>query len=502
MPHQFQNSRDDRDRVGLASAPPSPDEIARFAAIVGDRHALTDDADRAAHDAEQRRAFPGRSALVLRPGSADEVAGIVSLAAALRRPIVPQGGNTGLVGGGIARGDASPLPPGSRETGSGLDIVVSLGRLDRIRDVDPAGNTMVVEAGCVLDRVRDAADEADRLFPLALASGGSAQIGGLISSNAGGTAVLAYGNTRDLVLGIEAVTPDGRLWNGLSRLHKNNTGYDLKHMFIGGEGTLGIVTAAVLRLHPKPKGRALAFVGATDPHAALRVFERLRATAGPQLTMFELMSRRTLDMVVRHTDHREPFATPHDWYALIEVSSGRSADEANALAEEALGAAIEAGDAADAVLATSLAQEGEFRGLREQCSAAQRREGASIKHDISVPVHAIPDFIERAEGVVQGVVPGARVVCFGHMGDGNLHYNVSQPADWDAEAFRARTKALNDAVFELVIGMEGSISAEHGIGQQKRDRLPAVKPAVEMEMMRAVKRALDPRGIMNPGKLL
>ena len=480
--------------------PPTVEEIARFAALVGERYAVVADADRAPFDAEQRDAFAGRSALVLRPADAGEVSAIVALAAELRRPVVPQGGNTGLVGGGVARGDASP--PRAGETGAGLDIVVSLGRLSRIRDVDPAGNTMIAEAGCVLDDVREAADATDRLFPLSLASGGSAQIGGLISSNAGGTAVLAYGNTRDLVMGVEAVLPDGRLWDGLSRLRKNNTGYDLKHLLIGGEGTLGIVTAAVLKLHPKPRGVSLAFVGLSSAAAALRLLERARSVAGAQLTMFELMSRRTLEMVLRHGDHRDPLASPHAWYALVEISSGRGEEDARELLELSLSSAIEDGSAEDAAMATSLSHAAAFRAIRESCSAAQRREGASIKHDISVPVHAIPAFIEAGERAVQSVVPGARVVCFGHMGDGNLHYNVSQPEGWEPHDFRARTAEMNDAVFAVVAAMEGSISAEHGIGQQKRDRLAEVKSAVELEAMRAVKRALDPLGIMNPGKLL
>ena len=476
-------------------------EIARFAAIVGDAHAFTTDEDRERYDAEQRRAYAGRSALVLRPGSVEEVSRIAALSHELHVPLVPQGGNTGLVGAGVARGDASPLGADG-VTGAGLDVVVSLERLAAIRDIDPAGNTMTVDAGCVLDRVRSAAADADRLFPLALGSSGSAQIGGLVSSNAGGMGVLAYGNTRDLVLGLEAVLPDGRVWNGLSRLRKNNTGYDLKHLFIGGEGTLGIVTAAVLRLYPRPRGREVAFAGFGSPEEGLALFERMRGLAGAQLTAFELIARTPLAMAVKHFGHREPLNEGHGWYALLEVSSGRSEEDARALMEAGLADALEAGEIADAALAGSLSQDDAFFKIREDCSWAQREEGASIKHDISVPVQAIPEFIRRAEPIVKSVVPEARIVCFGHMGDGNLHYNVSQPVGVEREAFLAHYDAVNDAVFALVLELEGSISAEHGIGQQKRERLPKVKSAVEMDMMRAVKRALDPRGTMNPGKLL
>ena len=472
----------------------------RFAAIVGDAHAHRSDADRAAFDAEQRRALPGRSALVLRPANTGEVAAIVRLAAETRTPIVPQGGNTGLVGAGVARGDRSAAI--GEATGAGLDVVVALGRMNAIRDIDPAGNTMVAEAGCVLQGVQEAADAADRLFPLALGSQGSAQIGGLIGSNAGGMGALAYGVTRDLVMGLEAVTPDGRVWNGLTRLKKNNTGYDLKQLMIGGEGTLGIVTAAVLKLFPRPKGREIAFAGMASPAAALTLLGTMRERAGGDLTLFELIERTPLAMAIRHFGHREPLEGIHPTYALVEVSSGRSAEDARAVLEEGLGAALEAGTIGDAAIAGSLAQAAEFRAMRENCSWAQREEGASIKHDIALPVAAIPDFLARAAPLVEREAPGSRVVCFGHMGDGNLHYNVSRPVGGSNEDHLARCTSVNEAVFGLVMGMGGSISAEHGIGQAKRAWLPRIKGEVEMDMMRAVKRALDPHGIMNPGKLL
>ena len=482
-------------------SPSSTERLDRFAAIVGDAHAFRTDTDRAAFDEEQRGAFPGRAALVLRPSSVDDVSAILSLASETRTSIVPQGGNTGLVGAGVARGNRS-TPGTDGATGAGLDVVVSLQRLNRIRDVDAPGNTLTVESGCVLARVQEAADEVDQLFPLSLGSEGTAQIGGLISSNAGGTGVLAYGNTRDLVMGIEAVLPSGEVWNGLSRLRKNNTGYDLKHLFIGGEGTLGIVTAATLKLFPKPKGREVAFVGLHSPDHALRLFGTLRAAAGSQLTGFELIARTPLAMTIEHFDHREPLDATYPWYALVEVSSGRSAEDAREVLEAGLADALEREEIVDAVLAGSLSQAREFWHIREDCSHAQRREGGSIKHDISVPVHAIPEFIRRAEPVVHQVVPNARVVCFGHMGDGNLHYNVSQPVGADREAFLGHYEAMNDAVFALAIELDGSISAEHGIGQQKRERLRRIKSPVEITMMERIKHALDPLEIMNPGKLL
>ena len=484
----------------LAQTPPTTEEVARFAAIVGDANALLDASDREAHDVEQRDVYHGSSALVLRPGSTQEVSEIVALAAELGRPLVPQGGNTGLVGAGVARGGASARIGG--ETGAGLDIVVSLGRMNAIRECDPRGNTMTVEAGCVLDTVRARADDEERLFPLALGSGGTAQIGGLISSNAGGTGVLAYGNTRELVLGLEAVLPDGRVWNGLTKLRKNNTGYDIKHLLIGGEGTLGVVTAAVLKLFPKPAGRQMAMAGMASPDDALKLFERLRGLAGQDLTGFELIGRTPLSFALEHTDDRDPLSSPHEWYALIEVSSGHSADDARETIETGLGEALDTGIIADAMLAESEAQGAALWKLRENCSWAQRFEGASIKHDISLPVHALPEFIERSAPVVEGVVPGARVVCFGHMGDGNLHYNVSPPVGMDDAVFMERYEAMNDSVFALVLEMDGSISAEHGIGQQKRARMEQIKSPVELDAMRAIKRALDPKGIMNPGKLL
>ena len=465
----------------------------RFTQIVGEAHAFTLDTDVAPFVAEQRGLLPGHSPLVLRPGTAEEVAAIVRLANELRVPVVPQGGNTGLVGGGVPHGPAAGKP---------AEIVVTLGRMDRVLDVDPAGNTMVVEAGCILQRAQEAADRHDRLFPLSLGAQGTAQIGGNIATNAGGTGVLAYGNTRDLVMGLEVVLPTGEVWSRLSRLRKDNTGYRMAELFVGAEGTLGIVTKAVLKLFPKPKGREVALVAVPSPEAALALFERARDVAGAGLTAFELISARAFHFTLAYADMRSPLSEAAAWYVLTETSSGRSREDARETLEGVLMAAIEAEEASDAVLAQSLAQAQAFWRLREDMSWSQKPHGASIKHDISVPVAAIPAFIAEADAAVERVCPGARVVNFGHMGDGNLHYNVTRPEGWADADFLALYEAMNDAVYDVVLAHHGSISAEHGIGQVKRKRLAELKSPVEMELMRRVKATFDPAGIMNPGKVI
>lgn len=468
----------------------APERIAAFASIVGPKHALTADADVEPYLHEPRGRFTARSPLVLRPGSVREVSEILRLATETRTPIVPQGGNTGLVGGQVP-------------TRGGGEVILSLSRLNAIRAVDPVSNTMIAEAGVVLQAARDAADAADRLFPLSLAAQGSCQIGGNLSSNAGGTQVLAYGNARELCLGVEVVLPTGEVFDDLRKLAKDNTGYDLKNLFIGAEGTLGIITAAVLKLFPKPRGKAVAWVGVNAPANALELFNHARDAAGAALTGFELIQRRALEFVLAHVpDSRDPLAAPYPWYVIIDISSGRSAEDARDLAESILGEALERALALDAVLAESVAQEKALWHLREGVSDAQRPEGGSIKHDISVPVASIPAFIERAEPIVQNIAPGARVVCFGHLGDGNLHYNVSQPVAANKQAYLDKWEAMNHAVHELVIAMGGSISAEHGIGQLKRDELAATAPAVGLDLMRRIKAAFDPAGIMNPGKVI
>lgn len=462
----------------------------RFAAIVGHANALRDDAGTAPYVSELRGLHRGRTPLVLRPATTGEVSRILRLASETGTPIVPQGGNTGLVGG-------------QTPDASGRSVVVSLSRMDRIREFDLASGTVTVEAGVVLQRLQEEAEARDRLFPLALGSQGSCQIGGNLSSNAGGTGALAYGSARDLCLGIEAVLPTGEILDDLRKLKKDNTGYDLKDLFIGAEGTLGIVTAAVLKLFPRPRGREVAWAGLSSPDAALELLGIAQERAGPGLTGFELVEARALDFVVRHVPSSTmPLDGRHEWWVLMEISSGRSAGEAREVLEEVLGEAHAVGLVADAVPAASLAQAQAFRRLRETISEAQRPEGASIKHDVSVPVASIPRFIAEARPLVERVSPGARTVCFGHMGDGNLHYNVSQPPGARPEDFLALYPRMNEAVHGLVRQFGGSFAAEHGIGSQKRDELLATEPPVAIDLMRRIKAAFDPAGIMNPGKVI
>ncbi len=468
----------------------SDDLIARFKAIVGDKYALTRDDDIAPYLTEPRGLFGGLSALVLKPGSVDEVSAILRLATETRTPIVPQGGNTGLVGG--------QMPDQS-----GREVVVSLARLNRIREIDTTSDTITAEAGVILQVLQETADENDRLFPLSLASQGTCQIGGNLSSNAGGTGVLAYGNARELCLGVEVVLPDGRIFDDLRKLRKDNTGYDLKDLFVGAEGTLGIITAAVMKLYPKPKGREIAWIGLESPDDALALFRLASDRAGSAMTAFELIMDRPLEFTLKHIPGtRRPLQGVWPCYVLMEISSGRSTEDARALAEEILADALERGQVKDAALAESIAQFGEFWGLREAMSGAQKPEGFSIKHDISVPVASIPHFIEEAAKLVEQVAPGARPVCFGHMGDGNLHYNVSVPEGGDGREFSARYRQMNDAIYGLVHALGGSFSAEHGIGQLKREELIATQSQVATALMRSVKQAFDPLGIMNPNKVI
>lgn len=462
----------------------------RFAAIVGDRYALRSPTETQPFTVERRGLWPGKTPLVLRPGSVAEVSAILKLASETGTPIVPQGGNTGLVGGQVP-------------DGSGHEVVVSLSRLNRIREVDISSGTITAEAGVTLQALHEAAEAAGRLFPLSLASQGSAQIGGNLSSNAGGTAVLAYGNARELCLGVEVVLPTGEVLDDLRKLKKDNTGYDLKNLFVGAEGTLGIITAAVLKLYSRPKGREVAWIGLQNPQAALRLFSLASDRAGSNLTAFELMIDRVLSYVLRHMPAtKAPLAGTYPWHVLIEISSGRSAEDARMLIEEIVAEGFEAGLVEDATLASSLAQAEALWRLRESMSEAQKPEGASIKHDVSVPVAAIPDFIDAAWRVVAAIEPAARLACFGHMGDGNLHYNISQPQGGDPDAFLGLYRRMNDAVHGVVREFNGSISAEHGIGRMKRDELIATAPPVAIELMRRVKVAFDPAGIMNPNKVV
>ena len=469
--------------------PPTPDLVSRFKALVGPGHALVDAADKARYLVEWRDLYRGETPLVLRPANTAEVAAILRLAHETKTAIVPQGGNTGLVGGQI------PVP-GRQE------IVVSLERLDKVRSIDPLGNSMVVEAGMPLAAVHAAAEAADRMFPLTLASLGSCQIGGNIATNAGGTAVLAYGNARNLVLGLEVVLADGRIWNGLRRLGKDNAGYDLKQLFIGSEGTLGIVTAAALRLRHRPRGLAAAFVSVASPSAALDLFARAQATASFGLTGFELMSGLAMEFAIRHLPGARLPTSPAPWYALVEVSSGLSDAEAGAVILDVLTGAMAVGEALDAAVAQSLSQIDDFWRLRHGMSEVQKHEGGSIKHDVSVPIGDLPAFLDEAMTAVKTAFPGCRPVPFGHMGDGNIHFNVSQPEGGDRQVFLSRWDEMNAVVHEVVRKYDGSVAAEHGVGRLKVDLLAEVKSSLDLELMGRLKDALDPKGILNPGRVI
>jgi D-lactate dehydrogenase (cytochrome) len=466
---------------------PSPDLLPRFAAIVGERYAVTDPAALEPFLHEGRGIFHGRSSMLLRPGSVAEVQAILKLANETKTPLVPQGGNTGLVGGQI------PFDG---------ELILSLTRLDKIREVDAASNTMTCEAGVVLAKAQDAATAVDRLFPLSLGAEGSCTIGGNLSTNAGGTGAVAYGITRDLVLGIEVVLADGRIMNLLSKLKKNNTGYDLRHIFVGAEGTLGIITAAVVKLFPRPRAVETAFIGVPSPAAAVRLLNLAQARVGGTVTSFELIVRNVIEFAVKHMQGvRDPLAGQHPWYVLMEVSA-QHGDGVRESLEHMLADASSQGLIEDATIAASLDQAKAFWHLRHVLPEAQKPEGGSVKADVSVPIAAVPQFLEEASAAVQALVPNSRPVPFGHLGDGNMHFNVSQPIDADKEKFLARWGELNDAVNKVVLKYHGSISAEHGIGKLKRESLPKVKDPVALELMRNLKRMLDPNGILNPGKVL
>jgi FAD/FMN-containing dehydrogenase len=463
--------------------------IDRLAAITGAGNVLTNPADLAPYLVEERGLFKGAALAVLRPGSTAETAEVVKACAAAGIPMVPQGGNTGLCGGGVPAED-------------GQSVVISTERLNRIRAVDPVDFTLTAEAGCVLAHLQQAAEEAGCLFPLSLGAEGSCRIGGNISTNAGGTNVLRYGNTRDLVLGLEVVLPDGQVWNGLKRLRKDNTGYALQHLFIGAEGTLGIITACVLKMFPRPREVATAFVALSDLEAALPLFARARTASGDSVTACELVPRLGLELGLRHVPGvRDPFAEPHGWMLLLELSSSRPGGLREAL-EDMLAQTFEDGLAVDAVIAESAAQRADFWRIREAIPEAQKKEGGSIKHDVAVATSRVPEMIRRCTEAVETAMPGVRVVPFGHLGDGNTHFNLTQPVGADKAAFLSRWEEMNRIVHDIVVEMEGSISAEHGIGRLKVDELAHYKPGLDLDLMRGIKTALDPRGLMNPGKIL
>ncbi len=470
--------------------PAQASAIAELKEILGPGGWLEAPADRAPYETDFRGLHRGTTPLVALPDTTARVAALVGLCARERIGIVPQGGNTSYCGGATPRS-------------GGNELLVSLRRLRRIRAVDAAGDSLTAEAGCVLAELRAAAGAENRLLPMSLASEGSATLGGIVSTNAGGTAVLRYGMMRALVLGLEAVLPDGRVLNQLSGLRKDNTGYDLKQLFIGAEGTLGIVTAATLRLFPRPAVTATALAALPSPADALALLSRLRASLGDAVTTFELIPRIALEFVCRHVaGTRDPFAAPHAWYALVEADVAAADPGFQARFEAALAGAIERGPVEDAVVASSGVEREALWRLRETIPEAQGREGASLKHDISVDPGRLPAFVAEGEALVARLAPGARLVAYGHLGDGNLHYNLSEPAGGDGGALAARAGEIRRAVHDLVAAHGGSFSAEHGIGQSKVGELERYEDPAALAVMHAVKRALDPLGIMNPGKVL
>jgi FAD/FMN-containing dehydrogenase len=457
---------------------------------VGPQHVLVDASSTAPYLTDWRGRYRGSALAVVRPVDTGQIATVVEACSAAGVAMVPQGGNTGLCGG------ATPL-------GSGCSVVISLSRMNRIVAVDAVNNAMALQAGCTLSAAQDAAAAVDRFFPLSLASEGSCEIGGNLSTNAGGVHVLRYGNMRELVLGIEVVLPDGRVWNGMRGLRKDNTGYDLKQLFIGAEGTLGIVTATVLKLFPRPRARATAWVAVPSPADAVTLLGRLQGACGDRVTAFEIVGRPALELVLRHfPSAKPPLADPCDWAALVELTDCTDEAGLSVLLENELENAWEKGIVVDAVVASNLAQIEALWALRDNISEAQRIEGVSIKHDIAVPVSRIPEFLQRAGTALLNVWPDLRIVAFGHIGDGNLHYNLSKSDALGNEEFIARTPEVNRIVHDLVDELGGSISAEHGLGQLKREEITRYKSDIEIELMRTLKRTFDPRGLMNPGKVI
>lgn len=468
----------------------SPDLRAKLSEILGPDGVLQDAAVIAPYLMDWRRLYHGDAAAVLRPRNVAEVSQIVRLCAEASIGIVPQGGNTGLVGG------ATPSP-------TGTEIVLSLARMNRIRSIDAGNFTATVEAGAILQQVQEAAAAADRLFPLSLGAEGQCQIGGNISTNAGGIAVLRYGNMRDLVLGLEVVLPSGEIWNGLRALRKDNTGYDLKQLFIGAEGTLGVVTAAVLKLFPKPVETATAFAAVPDPGRALALLAECRAASGDNVTSFEILPRFAIELALKHVPGSvDPLQAPSPWYVLIEMTASAAGAGLRSALEIALEASLGSGLITDATIAESETAARRLWHLREAVVEGQRLEGASIKHDIAVPIAAVARFLDEATREMVAAMPGVRPVPFGHLGDGNIHFNLMQPVDMAGETFLERGKALTRLVHDRVASLAGSISAEHGLGQLRRGEIARYKSPIELELMRRIKTALDPRGIMNPGKVI
>lgn len=456
--------------------------IFRLVAVVGEKHAIRDPATMVSYLKEWRDLWRGTSQLILRPANTTEVSAIIKICHETKTPIIPQSGNTGLVGGQI------PMKG---------EVVLSLDRMTRIIEVDTANDTMTVEAGAILKSVQEAADAVDRLFPLSLASEGSCRIGGNLSTNAGGLNVLAYGTARELCLGLEVVLPNGEIWNGLKKLRKDNTGYNLKELFLGSEGTLGIITAAVLKLYPKHRRQDTAIVGLSTVQNAVSLLGLVKSKSGNRVVAFELLSAIGVQFAIKHMSAVNPVATPCPWYVLMEL-----ADAGEAALQEILEQALEGGLILDAAVASSEAQRSAMWHVRESLSESQKFEGGSIKHDVSVPVSSVPQLIERGCAAVLKFMPGARPVPFGHIGDGNIHFNISQPPGMDKQAFLDQWAAMNKVIFDIVLELGGSISAEHGIGVLKRNDMLKIKTPLELHMMRCLKAQFDPHGILNPGRML
>jgi FAD/FMN-containing dehydrogenase len=470
--------------------------VDKLRSIVGDKGLITDDAGKHPYLTDWRDNYLGTALAIVRPATTEEVACVVKLCAAEKVAVVPQGGNTGMVGGGTPHED-------------GREIVLSLNRMNRIIEIDEIGYSMTVEAGVVLKTIQETAARHDRLFPLSLAAEGSCTIGGNLSTNAGGVQVLHYGNARQLVMGLEVVTPQGEIWNGLRALKKDNTGYDLRDLYLGAEGTLGIITKAVLKLWPKQKDVATAWIALPSPDAAVALLSGAHAASDDNVTSCELMCRQGIDLVLKHIPgNSDPLAEPHEWYVLLEWSSTRARrDGANETGlrekmEAYLGEAMEKGLVLDAAIAQNEAQARSLWALRENHSESQKREGPSIKHDISVSVSKIPAFMKEGLAAMKKALPECRPVPFGHVGDGNLHFNCQAPADWDKPRFMAHHESISGAIYDLVVAYGGSISAEHGIGRLKVDELAHYRSKIELDVMRSLKRALDPQNLMNPGKIV
>ncbi len=459
--------------------------------ILGPAGIVTEPADLQPFLSEWRGLYSSRADLVLMPASTPEVAAVLECCSRMGIGVVPQGGNTGLVGGAVVR--STPEQP---------QVVLSARRMTAIRDLDPDNYSITAEAGCVLASLQSAALEADRFFPLSLASEGSCQLGGNLSTNAGGTNVLRYGPMRELVLGIEVVLPDGRIFDGLRALRKDNTGYDLKQLFIGAEGTLGFITAATCKLYPRPRGMATAFIAVPDPEAAIALHSRARLALGDELIAFELISRCSLTFVLQYLSRaREPLSQPAPWYVLLEIASARDQGTAEEDLEAFLADCLDSGLMHDGVAARSLSQREELWALRHNISDAQKLGGASIKNDISVPVSRVGAFIREAEALVTTLLPGIRVVAFGHVGDGNIHFNLTQPPGMVAAQFLDMWETLSREVNSVAARLGGSFSAEHGVGLLKVSEMKRLRSTVELDLMRTIKQALDPAGIMNPGKI-